>query len=90
MKKETEEKQMKEDTIFVLSKFNRWVTVTPKSKNRKRPLESQRVVIKFILFQESMDQESRVMPQWMQIHVTKPENIFKSQCFVSSMTVILG
>jgi len=35
-----------------------------------------------------MDQESPVMPQWMQIKGTKPEDIFKSQSFISSLNVI--
>lgn len=49
----------KEDTMCILSKFQKWITVTPKSKNRKRPLENQK--------KDTMDQTSRIMPKWMQL-----------------------
>ena len=38
--------------LQVLSKFKSWITVTPKNKDRKRPLEKKRVVriYYFIIF----------------------------------------
>ena len=39
--------------------------------------------------QKKMDQESPVMPQWMQIKGNKPEDIFKSQSFISSLAVFI-
>lgn len=33
-------------TLYVLSRFQKWITVTPRSKSRKFPLEKQKEVKK--------------------------------------------
>lgn len=63
-----------EETISIISKFQRWITVTPKTKNRKRPLERERI--------QSMDKTSKIMPKWMQpMH---SEKIIKKKGFGKS------
>ena len=42
--KEFNEKLNKEDTLFIISRYQSWITVTPKGKNRKRPLEKLKAV----------------------------------------------
>ena len=42
--KEINENLKKEDTLFIISRFKNWITVTPKSKNRKNPLEKIKAV----------------------------------------------
>jgi hypothetical protein len=32
------------ESLHVLSKFQRWITITPKSKNRNKPLENVKLV----------------------------------------------
>ena len=67
----TEEKNKKydeiiaknEETLSILSRYNKWITVTPKSKNRKMPLEKMKIV--------KIDETSRIMPNWMQIRANK-------------------
>lgn len=49
----------KEDTLSVFSRYNKWITVTPRSKNRKMPLEKLKV--------EKFEETSKIMPKWMQI-----------------------
>ena len=59
-----EEKQIKnEETLSVFSRYQKWITVTPRSKNRKRPLENMKNL--------KMDETSKIMPNWMQIKVNK-------------------
>jgi hypothetical protein len=53
------ESMNKEDTMMIFSRYQKWITVTPKSKNRKYPLEKIKVA--------DMDKTSRIMPNWMQI-----------------------
>jgi hypothetical protein len=71
-----------EDTIRVLSKFQSWITVTPRSKNRKRPLEKQKV--------GKMDETSKIMPKWMQNKYKKPlcPEIFRTAEYTSFKKVI--
>lgn len=38
--------QKNEDTISVFSRFQKWITVTPKKKDRKHPLEKLKIVNK--------------------------------------------
>lgn len=52
------EKLNKEETISIFSKFQKWITVTPKRRNRKFPLEKEKI--------EKMDKTSKIMPNWMQ------------------------
>lgn len=47
-----------EETLSIFSKFQKWITVTPNSQNRKRPLEKEKI--------KSMDKTSKIMPNWMQ------------------------
>jgi hypothetical protein len=35
-------------SLHVLSKFRNWITITPKSKNRRKPLENEKSVKYFI------------------------------------------
>jgi len=66
-KKNLDEKLKNDGTVFVLSKFQNWITVTPELRNRNQPLEKARV---------KLDHESKIMPQWMQIQATKPVDPF--------------
>lgn len=56
--KRLNDKLNNEETISIFSKFQKWITVTPKAKNRKRPIEKEKI--------ESMDKTSKIMPNWMQ------------------------
>ena len=56
--KRLNDKLNNEETVSIFSKFQKWITVTPKHKNRKRPLEKEKI--------ESMDKTSKIMPNWMQ------------------------
>jgi hypothetical protein len=49
----------KEDTLSVFSRYKKWITVTPRSKNRKMPLEKIKA--------EKTEETSKIMPKWMQI-----------------------
>ncbi len=65
-----------EETLFVFSRYQKWITVTPKNKNRKRPLEHTKNV--------KMEETSKIVPKWMQIKVEKEklkEDQFKSVQF---------
>lgn len=53
------EAMKKEDTMMIFSRYQKWITVTPRGKNRKYPLEKLKVL--------DMDKTSRIMPNWMQI-----------------------
>ena len=57
-----------EETLSVLSRYNRWITVTPKSKNRRMPLEKMKI--------EKIDETSRIMPNWMQIKAKKDMELY--------------
>jgi hypothetical protein len=52
-----------EETLSVFSRYQKWITVTPRSKNRKRPLENMKNL--------KMEETSKIMPNWMQIKVDK-------------------
>ena len=68
----------KEDTLFIVSRYQSWITVTPKRKNRKRPLEKLKAVI-IMLKKANMEETSKVVPNWMQIkHIGKPDDNMKS------------
>lgn len=47
----------KQETITLLSKTKNWITVTPKHKNRRKPLES--IKVKNV-------EGSKILPEWMQ------------------------
>ena len=48
-----------EDTISIFSRYQNWITVTPKHKDRRHPLEKAKATKK--------EQTSRIMPKWMEI-----------------------
>lgn len=52
-----------EETISVFSRYNKWITVTPKNKNRKKALEKIKI--------QKMEETSKIMPNWMQIKISK-------------------
>lgn len=60
-----------EDTISVFSRYQNWITVTPKHKDRRHPLEKAKATKK--------EQTSRIMPKWMEIRNSQstrlPENL---------------
>lgn len=51
------------DTLSVFSRYNKWITVTPTSKDRRRPLEKIKI--------QKMEETSKIMPNWMQIKIDK-------------------
>ena len=57
-----------EETLSVFSRYNKWITVTPKTKNRRRPLEKMKI--------EKMDETSKIMPNWMQIKAKKDMQLY--------------
>jgi hypothetical protein len=68
--------------LFVFSRYQKWITVTPKNQNRKRPLENTKNV--------KMEETSKIVPKWMQIKVAKDklqEDQFKSAQFQSFSNV---
>lgn len=72
-----------EDTLSIFSRYQKWITVTPRTKNRKRPLEG--------LKKEKMEETSKVMPKWMQIRGTRDhptEEFMRSQEYKSLRDVI--
>ena len=52
----------------MFSRYNKWITVTPKSKNRRKPLEKMKI--------EKMDETSKIMPNWMQIKGKKDMELY--------------
>lgn len=58
-----------EETLSILSRYKSWITVTPKSKNRKMPLEKMKI--------EHFDETSRIMPNWMQIKAKKDKELYE-------------
>ncbi len=56
-----------EETLNILSRYSNWITVTPKSKNRRYPLEKMKI---------KLDETSRIMPNWMQIKAKKDMELY--------------
>ena len=59
-----------EDTINIVSKQQGWITVSPRSNDRKRPLEKMKAA--------NMEVTSKIMPKWMEIkhkNVKRDENL---------------
>jgi hypothetical protein len=48
-----------EETLSVFSRYQKWITVTPRTKNRRKSLERQKIT--------KMEETSKIMPSWMQI-----------------------
>lgn len=62
--KNIEDKMSKnEETLSVFSRYQKWITVTPKNKNRRKPLEKVKKI--------NMEETSKVVPNWMQIKIDK-------------------
>ena len=61
-----------EDTINILSKHQSWITTSPRTNDRKHPLEKKKA--------SNMEETSKVMPKWMEIKYkkTKHEDNLKS------------
>ena len=56
--------------LSVLSRFNHWITIDPKSKDRKHYMEK---------IKNDLRCESKVSPEWMQINPKiRPPNLFKA------------
>ena len=62
-----------EDTINILSKHQSWITTSPRTYDRKHPLENKKAL--------NMEETSKIMPKWMEIKhkdYKKEEEKFKS------------
>ena len=57
IKKFEEEMAKKNDTISVFSRYQNWITVTPKNKDRRHALEKVKAT--------NMEESSNIMPKWM-------------------------
>ena len=56
--------------LSVLSRFNNWITVTPKKRNRRFNLEKEK---------QDLHEVSKIAPDWMiKKHRTRPQNLFKA------------
>jgi hypothetical protein len=78
------EQRNKLDTLLVFSRYNQWVTVTPRSKNRRMPLEK--------IKSKKTEETSKIMPKWMQIvpKNTETEKKFYSKEYNSIRDVFLN
>ena len=61
-----EEIAKKEETITVFSRYQDWITVTPKKEDRRKPLEKKRIL--------KNDVTSKLMPKWMDIQNKEKES----------------
>ena len=61
-----------EDTINILSKHQNWITTSPRTYDRKHPLEKKKAL--------NMEETSKIMPKWMEIKhkINQKEEDFKS------------
>ena len=61
-----------EDTINILSKHQNWITTSPRTYDRKHPLEKKKAL--------NMEETSKIMPKWMEIKhkINKREEDLKS------------
>ncbi len=69
IKKFNEEIAKKNDTLSVFSRYQNWITVTPKNRDRRHALEKKKIT--------HMDETSSIMPKWMesQFKGKLPENM---------------
>ena len=68
-----------EESIRVFSRFNNWITVSPKTKSRKHAFEKNVTT--------NMQNRDKVIPKWMQQHIDKnkiPEGKFRPQEYLST------
>jgi hypothetical protein len=56
-----------EDTINIISKHQNWITISPRSMDRKHPLEKMKA--------ENMEVTSKIMPKWMEIKHKKAKRL---------------
>ncbi|MCQ2819771.1 MAG: hypothetical protein MJ252_21105 [archaeon] len=73
-KKFREDLIKQQDTVAVFSRYNNWITVTPKHMDRRHPLEKEKM--------RDEKGTSRIMPYWMtykSIKGQKDPEIFKSK-----------
>ena len=54
----------------MFSRYKKWITVTPKHKDRRHPLENEKI---------SNTKTSRIMPSWMLAN--HPSNVKQPECF---------
>lgn len=69
----------KEESIRVFSRFNNWITVSPKTKSRKHAFEKN--------ISTNAQNRDKVIPKWMQQHIDKskvPEHMFKPIEYLSN------
>jgi hypothetical protein len=67
----------KEESIRVFSRFNNWITVSPKSKSRKHAFEKN--------ISTNRLNRDKVIPKWMQQPRSKiPEHKFKPVEYLST------
>ena len=69
IKKFNEEIAKKNDTLSVFSRYQNWITVTPKNRDRRHALEKKKTT--------NMEETSSIMPKWMesQYKGKLPENM---------------
>ena len=75
----------KEESIRVFSRFNNWITVSPKSKSRKHAFEKN--------ISTNKQNRDKVIPKWMQQPVDKskiPEHKFKPVEYLSTDVIYLN
>ena len=72
MKQFNEYLEKNEDTLRIFSRYQNWITVNPKTKDRRHPLEKMKAA--------NMEATSAIMPKWMEIEHKgkKGPEIFKS------------
>jgi hypothetical protein len=63
--------------LYFLSKHKEWITLTPDSNNRRKPLEALNEVNKYSYFKYKSSENSKMVPAWMQRD--KPLNIPKNE-----------
>lgn len=67
----------KNDTIAVFSRFNQWITLSPKSRSRNQAFEKQKY---------SIEKQTKIRPKWMHStfwdYNSKKDNLFIAQPYV--------
>ncbi len=85
MKKVNDIVTQKEESIRVFSRFNNWITVSPKSKNRKHAFEKN--------ISSNMQNRDKVIPKWMQQPIDKskiPEHKFRPIEYLSNDVIYIN
>ena len=81
LKKWDEEFIKKGDTLSLFSRYQKWITVTPTHKDRRKPLEKIKI--------KKMEETSKIMPSWMQVKALNksPPDLMRSQEYTSLRNV---